>query len=271
MDLMLETPSRVWRRIKDNEARNDDLPSLPSLSMDPDRDGDEHTASMSFHRPVLTSLKGFTDSEEDEDDEEEVFVDASDLSQRPTPTPKARHPRPGTTPIQSTPLASSTARKVRLQTPGSSGSRVRFANSIETRSYAVHNESQEESFDASRISYITAKDQGHHHHGHDLQEPLDDVDLNDSGVYDASQISAEGVYVPPLEDENERHEVSIVRETVPSPPAKRSPSPGNTSVRLVASVQQLKNSHPYLFLFSFDVLAVTLRPYQVERKHQRAP
>ncbi|KAG8883701.1 hypothetical protein FRB98_002859 [Tulasnella sp. 332] len=214
MDVMLETPSRVWRRIKDNEARNDDLPSLPSLSMDQDRD--DHTASMSFRRPILPGLKkGFSSSEED--DESQVYLDASDLSQRPDPTPKAR---PGInqqrfTPIQSTPLASSGGRTVRRPTPGSTGSRVRFATAIETRSYA--NESHEhESFDTSRVSYVSANGVRR------IQEPLHEVDLNNSVAYDRSQNSVEAS--PAVYDDEEQLEVSIVQEVVPSPPAKQSPN-----------------------------------------------
>lgn len=226
MDVMLETPSRVWRRIKDNEARNDDLPSLPSLSMDQDRD--DHTASISFHRPMLPGLKkGFSSSEEE--DESQVYVDASDLSQqRPDPTPKARPAinQQRFTPVQSTPLASSDGRTVRRPTPGSTGSRVRFATAIETRSYA--NESHEhESFDASRISYVSANGVGR-------QGRLDEADLNNSGAYDRSQNSVEtnpAVY----EDEDELEEVSIVQEVVPSPPAKQSP---NTSVRRCSDLDQ---------------------------------
>ncbi|KAG8993515.1 hypothetical protein FRB93_001972 [Tulasnella sp. JGI-2019a] len=217
MDVMLETPSRVWRRIKDNEARNDDLPSLPSLSMDGDRD--EQTVSMSFHRPMLPGLKkGFSSSEEEE--ESQVYMDASEFSpQRPTPTPKAKSAMSQRfTPVQSTPLASSGGRTVRHQTPGSTGSRVRFANAIETRSFT--NESHEqESFDASRISYVSANGAERVH------ERLNEVDLNNSAAYDESQNSSESDPNPAVYNhEDELGEVSIVQETFPSPPAKHSPN-----------------------------------------------
>ncbi len=124
MDGVLETPSRVLRRIRDHDARNDDLPSLPSLSFADDV-GD--SVSQSFHHKsgrnakagIKMSPKGFSDSE---DTSQESVLDA-DIR-----TPTAR---PWSTPVQPTGPGGQPKRT----TPGSSGSRVRFAHSARTRSF----------------------------------------------------------------------------------------------------------------------------------------
>lgn len=98
MAAMLETPSRIWRRIEAIEDR--DMPSLPSLpSFDVSAEIEESTA-----QPIV-------------DDEDDAFSDLDSLSSPVTSTPASHH------------TATLTGRL-----PSSTSSTARFANSIASRS-----------------------------------------------------------------------------------------------------------------------------------------
>jgi len=67
---VLETPSRIWRRIEQNEANNDELPSLPSVSdfddeLDEDGDGSllptQSTPPRASNSVVLPTSSGSTE------------------------------------------------------------------------------------------------------------------------------------------------------------------------------------------------------------------
>lgn len=228
MDI-LETPSRVLRRIKENDAGFDDLPDLPSVSFDDIEPS--VSASITYRRSTrgLGTAKGFSESEgtsEEEDDEE-------------LPTTRQSLPvtaKPWSTPVQSTPIAGAGNRTARRQTPGSSGSRVRFANSIMTRSFGTSRvEGEQGSFDVSKISYVDAEEEGPYventsherENSNSLQrsggsshrsssrsasgdqfhtaKDMEEVDLNDTHEYEYSHSrsggSAPAVYNPGDEDE----------------------------------------------------------------------
>ncbi|KAF9038520.1 hypothetical protein BJ165DRAFT_1352368 [Panaeolus papilionaceus] len=98
MAAMLETPSRIWRRIEAIEDR--DMPSLPSLpSFDVSAEIEESTA-----QPIV-------------DNEDDAFSDLDSLSSPVTSTPASHH------------TATLTGRL-----PSSTSSTARFANSIASRS-----------------------------------------------------------------------------------------------------------------------------------------
>ncbi|KAI5120368.1 hypothetical protein M0805_006890 [Coniferiporia weirii] len=57
MSLPIETPSRIWRRIEEGEARNGEMPSLPSLPGFDESNVDESQASMPEHPGSFFSNK----------------------------------------------------------------------------------------------------------------------------------------------------------------------------------------------------------------------
>lgn len=137
-----ETPSRVLRRIRENEARNDDLPSLPSLSYIDEEAS--HSVSMSIHRSAgKFATKGFSESEDTEGDEDDGE----------TPGPPAQQRR-FVSPVEATPVPNGRNAARRQPTPGSSGSRVRFSNSIHTRSFNASRREADLSNDTSKTSYV---------------------------------------------------------------------------------------------------------------------
>lgn len=247
MDLLLETPSRVLRRIKENDDRNADLPALPSFSF---ADVDPSSSASFRHSPsTIRDAKGFSESELSEDDE--------DNDSQPTPMPIAKQqPRsqqqPQTpqwsTPGQATPVHGD--RTVRRPTPGSSGSRVRFAHSVMTRSFSASRvEAEEGSIDASRISYVDGEEQPDDLQSRDTSRssnrypPTDpgdrsrsfsgssssgrqpsEVDLNDSREYDyshsRSRESNPAVY---REDEDFQEGISLVNALQPVSPSGSPP------------------------------------------------
>src|SRR5882762_9549711 len=92
---LLETPSRIWRRIEANEDH--DIPSLPSLpGFDDSAAGDP------------------TDTTSGSDQDHDVDLDIS-------------------LPVHSTPALSSRTAASTIRPPGSSSSTTRFANSIASR------------------------------------------------------------------------------------------------------------------------------------------
>ncbi|KAJ3509021.1 hypothetical protein NMY22_g16432 [Coprinellus aureogranulatus] len=115
---MLETPSRIWRRIEAVQDR--EMPSLPSLPSFDDSDGEESAMSR-----VL---------EESEDDLNDSLGDMS-------------------LPVHSTPATSNHTATVTLQPPLSAASTARFAHSIASRSSkssigpTAMNKSGKDSFD----------------------------------------------------------------------------------------------------------------------------
>ncbi|KAG8949436.1 hypothetical protein FRC04_008535 [Tulasnella sp. 424] len=245
MDLLLETPSRVLRRIKENDVRNADLPALPSFSF---ADVDPSTSSASFRQSPSTirDAKGFSESELSEDDD--------DNDSQPTPMPivkqqpRSQQHQPQT-PQWSTPGHGD--RTVRRPTPGSSGSRVRFAHSVMTRSFSASRVEGEEggSIEASRISYVDTEEQPDDLQSRDTSRssnrypPTDpgersrsfsgssssgrqpsEVDLNDSREYDyshsRSRESNPAVY---REDEDFQEGISLVNALQPVSPSGSPP------------------------------------------------
>lgn len=98
---MLETPSRIWRRIEAVEAR--EMPSLPSLP--PFEDSQEVDESESDARV----------QEDDEDQYDDLFDSVS-------------------SPLQSTPTATHHSAATAFRGPSSTSSTARFAHSIASRS-----------------------------------------------------------------------------------------------------------------------------------------
>ena len=132
MDLM-ETPSRILRRMADHDALEADVPSLPEFSMGMSESIGLGTSAVS-HIPY--------DNSEDKSDAESI------------PDFVLQHP------VQSTPFAPShpsslrSIKQTQLGSASSAASRVRFANSIMTRSNgSTARPVSEGSFDASRISH----------------------------------------------------------------------------------------------------------------------
>jgi hypothetical protein len=115
---MLETPSRILRRIEELEAQDSDLPSLPSFPEFEDS-GIQSFQASSSHSVSPKNLRL-------EDDEDAV-------------------------PYQSTPapLSSQTTRST-VRPPSTSSSATRFANSMRT-SLGTAQRSQQDSFEVSEI------------------------------------------------------------------------------------------------------------------------
>ncbi|KAG8922965.1 hypothetical protein FRC01_013393, partial [Tulasnella sp. 417] len=273
MDLLLETPSRVLRRIKENDVRNADLPALPEFSY-----GDvDPSVSASFrHTPsTIRDAKGFSESELTDDDD--------DHDSQPTPMPvakqqgRAQHAN-WSTPVQATPVHGD--RTVRRPTPGSSGSRVRFAHSIMTRSFSASRVEGEEagSFDASRISYVDGVEQPDDLQSRDTSRssnrypPTDpgdrsrsfsgssssgrqpsEVDLNDSRAYDdyshsRSRESNPAVY---QDDEDFQEGISLANALQPvspsgsPPPAALDASKSKSFVEYEASMRSEQRASPF--------------------------
>lgn len=208
MPAVLETPSRIWRRI---EAVEDlDMPSLPSLPPFED-------SAAQFSSEML-------DEHDEDEDQEEGQGDIS-------------------APIHSTPTANSghhTAAST-IRPPASTGSSARFAHSIASRSSkssslglsssraSSDRKSRHDSFD---VSMIPSLPQIHpvHATGHYSDDTDTDFDLEDS------KESVPEVYLPPEEDnfdEEEEEGVSLtdalqsVSRTGSPPPNKRMDD-GNT-------------------------------------------
>lgn len=130
----------MLRRIRENEARNAELPSLPSISFE----DDDLSASASFHRSQnVLHPHAFSESE----------VTTEDEDGGPTPGPQSKR---FSSPSQETPVPAH--RPTRRETPGSSGSRVRFSKAIMTRSFLAARSDQSGSVDASRVSFVDGED-----------------------------------------------------------------------------------------------------------------
>lgn len=96
---MLETPSRIWRRIEAVEAETGDMPSLPSLPGFDDSAAEDVDPSLSRARSVSLSLS---------------------------------HNSVSLPPVQSTPAISFATTRSTIRPQSSTSSTVRFANSIHT-------------------------------------------------------------------------------------------------------------------------------------------
>ncbi|PPQ63099.1 hypothetical protein CVT24_005810 [Panaeolus cyanescens] len=167
---MLETPSRIWRRIEAIEDR--DMPSLPSLpSFDGSAEIEESTAL-----PVV-------------DEEDDGFSDLESLSSPVTSTPASHH------------TATLTGR-----VPSSTSSTARFANSIASRSNKSvtgllsskgfsSRRSLHDSFEVPSLPRIQNQTTGRH-------EGDEDEEADEH-----TKSSVPDVYLPPDEDKDEHPEL----------------------------------------------------------------
>ncbi|KAG8985046.1 hypothetical protein FRB90_004976, partial [Tulasnella sp. 427] len=280
MDLLLETPSRVLRRIRENDDRNADLPALPSFSyadVDP-------SSSASFRQSPSTNrdAKGFSESEITDEDED-------DNGSQPTPMPGKpqlrahqhhQHLPQWSSPVTATPVNDKT---VRRQTPGSSGSRVRFAHSITTRSFSASRvEGGDGSLDASRISYVDAEEQPDDLQSRDTsrssyryppsdsgdrsrsfsagssassagRRPFEEVDLNDSRAYEYSDLERSRQSNPAVyQDEEDFQEgISLANALQPvspsgsPPPAALDASKSKSFGEYEASIRSEPKASPF--------------------------
>ncbi|KAJ7696511.1 hypothetical protein B0H17DRAFT_1158623 [Mycena rosella] len=171
MAAMLETPSRIWRRIEAIEDR--DMPSLPSLPAFGDSEGEEESHNQTSNR----------------NDADEVDEQLSDIS----------------APMHSTPAASSHHTST-IRAASSTSSASRFANSIARtsrssmgRSSTRGRQSHPDSFDD--ISAIPSLPDVHPERGtgHFSEEGTDEEE--DEVDFRRSRESVPEVYLPPDDDE----------------------------------------------------------------------
>ncbi|KAJ7491999.1 hypothetical protein FB451DRAFT_1360785 [Mycena latifolia] len=209
MAAMLETPSRIWRRIEAIEDR--DMPSLPSL-------------------PAFGDSEGEGESTSDHHDAEEVDEQLSDIS----------------APMHSTPAASSHhASTVRAASSTSSASR--FANSIARTSRSSMGRSSTRGFQ-SRQSHLDSFDdisaipslpdvqpeRGTGHFSEEAEEEEEEEE-EEAGSFRRSRESVPEAYLPPDEDEEENDGEqdlsltdaleSVSRTSSPQPFSQDEPTP----------------------------------------------
>ncbi len=167
MATMLETPSRIWRRIEAAEAR--EMPSLPSLPPFEDSGDLEESSDPNQH--------------DDEDNYDELFANIS-------------------SPMQSTPTSSHNTVTSTFRGPPSATSTARFAHSIASRSNKsltntgsrglTSRMSQHESFDIPSLPEI------HRTAGTSLMSDGTEEDMEKSK-------SIPDVYLPPPDEEDDDH------------------------------------------------------------------
>jgi hypothetical protein len=179
MAAMLETPSRIWRRIEAIEDR--DMPSLPSLPAFGDSDGEDESRNQSLDR----------------NDVEEVEEQLSDMSapMHSTPAPSSHH--------------ASTVRPA-----SSTSSTSRFANSIARtsrssmgRSSFRGRQSHPDSFDD--ISAIPSLPDIHPERGTGYYSEEEESD-----EFRRSRESVPEVYLPPNDDDEEDVSLTEALESV---------------------------------------------------------
>ncbi|KAF9479579.1 hypothetical protein BDN70DRAFT_878644 [Pholiota conissans] len=175
MATMLETPSRIWRRIEAVEAR--DMPSLPSLP--PFEDSQE----------VEESQLVAPTQQDDEDQYDDLFDDVI------------------SSPLQSTPTATHYSTTTAFRAPSSTSSTARFAHSIASRSNRSSSgmtsrgmllrKSQHDSFDIPSLPDIppTAGIS-------QFSEEAEEEDVEKSN-------SVPDVYLPPPDEDEENRELSL--------------------------------------------------------------
>ncbi|KAL4266485.1 Pericentrin/AKAP-450 centrosomal targeting domain-containing protein [Pleurotus pulmonarius] len=200
MAALLETPSRIWRRIEDIEGR--DMPSLPSLPPFDDDSADDDSLSSSN---ILGKLKDAGD------DESNKSIDMSlDISgpAHSTPAPSSHY----ASTIRATSSVSSTARfahsiasrSAKSASLGLSGTACRTSMGRTSRGSIRRDEDEMsmDSFDASVITSLPVVD------------PATETDEGDMGTVETSKdgtqeesISVPEVYLPP--EEPEEHGLSF--------------------------------------------------------------
>lgn len=174
MAAMLETPSRIWRRIEAIEDR--DMPSLPSLPLFED----------SVEEPFSGDGLPQSDGEQDNSDLGSI-----------------------SSPVQSTPTAFHHTITSTIRPTSSTSSTARFANSIASRSAKSSTgqlssrsmssrRSQHDSFDISHIPSIR-------HANAEASSGRFSDDTEDHG----SEASVPDVYLPPPDDNEEGHSNSF--------------------------------------------------------------
>ena len=150
MATMLETPSRIWRRIEAVQDR--EMPSLPSLPSFDDSLYDGNTPSRII--------------EESEDDLNDSFGDIS-------------------LPVHSTPATSNHTAATTIRPPLSAASTARFAHSIASRSSkssigpTALSRSQKDSFDITEIPSLSVIPKERSSFGRDYQDEHDQIEEPD--------------------------------------------------------------------------------------------
>ncbi|KAF7430968.1 hypothetical protein PC9H_006683 [Pleurotus ostreatus] len=200
MAALLETPSRIWRRIEDIEGR--DMPSLPSLPPFDDDSADDESLSSSN---ILGKLKDAGDN--DSNKSIDMSLDISGPAHS-TPAPSSHY----ASTIRATSSVSSTARfahsiasrSAKSASLGLSGTAGRTSSGGNSRGSVRRGEDEMsmDSFDASVITSLPVVD------------PATETDEGDLGTVEISKdgtqeesISVPEVYLPP--EEPEEHGLSF--------------------------------------------------------------
>lgn len=187
MAAMLETPSRIWRRIE--AVEDQDMPSLPSLPAFED----------SADVEPLTSRVLPQESDENTDDDDELRSVSSPIHSTPAASQYASTIRPFSS-------ANTTARLV-----NSIGSRKSFAT---PRSIGSRN-GRRDSFNTSRIPSLPRVD---------VATGAADDSTSERDLEEESKSSVPDVYLPPQDEEEEGEELSIA-DALQSVSRTSSPAP----------------------------------------------